>query len=193
MECGAIELKERINLKKKFLSIIICIVILSCIFSSGCFEKNKTHDKEKLKKVTKLMLEISMEKTFFKINESINLTIVLQNVGNESVRVEPLERPNEGNIKYYLINSTGVQLQNWVGWDGEGLFSEEHIIDLEPNESISKTFDILHYSYFNLSTGNYSIHILYSPRARYIDVWGGTLYSNILYFTVFKSHNLYRK
>ncbi|MCK5397080.1 MAG: hypothetical protein KAJ33_02385 [Thermoplasmata archaeon] len=108
------------------------------------------------------------------INESFNVTYVLTNVGNTTVRL--IDMSQGMGIATVVMDSNYTEIHDPTWYQGICLYNKEHLVKLEPGSNLSVTYSIQpSYSYIN-STGDYYFKGVFRTVGAYSDdsgsYWG---------------------
>ena len=176
---------------KKIVIVGICMLIVVGAVATWYVKENYCEEKEE--KVLELQLEISLSKTEFLVGEPINLTVMLKNVGNESVNVSEYGVPLQA-LRIKLTTSDGGDVLYCLGLSLNVTVRPPFGTTLEPNEIMEWKADIVACWWWNVSggqgkylsnkTGEFSIQSIYTSSTWDIPVWEGTLTSNSVAFTI---------
>jgi hypothetical protein len=180
-------------MKDHTLKKIICILILSMIFFAGCVENNKDENKVTESKFDEkasgnLTLTIQMTKSIFKLNESIVLTLSLQNNDNHIIKVQPLML----GFNYVIIirDNNSKEIQDTIHCI-DYFISMKNMIELQPTEFTLKNFSISDYFKFNNNdtqpyfvNTSYVAHKLNFDNDTYPHIWIGQVLSNTIEFRI---------
>lgn len=166
------------------------LVIFGLILMSGCVTENKTISNSN--DLGDLKVEISIDKEAFLLNESINITIIITNIGEKEMKFDFFEDDLWYNLGFELIFPNGS-----LGMDPftDSLHGISPYI-LKSQESKSITFNLIEegvienlYGTYEMKlnqTGKYSIQISFGSQILDSSQTPIILYSNVLEFNINK-------
>ena len=161
-----------------FKKLIIIVIVILLANLSGCLNNNGNNvDYSK----GDLRLTISSDKSSYELNDSIKVSVVLENIGNTTVKVQPIF--NSVNFHLNITNSTGYSARGIYPLDPRK-FIYDDLLKLVPKENISIEINLIDYYFISSNiTETYKIIGRYHPSERGLkedakNSWTGHLYSD---------------
>ncbi len=175
-------------------ALVLTLIIVSILIGAAAYgllaAKDSETESSSLSGTTPARLELrtSSDKTVYGLNESINVSVTLENTGDESINVSQMGL-EWGTLDFELSTPDGRVLRS----SGPFVNCMPRAVILLGHHSIELTFNVknLFMEYNDThepghinQTGTYHLQFIYRSWPTYEDVWEGTVYSNTISFTI---------
>ena len=134
-----------------------------------------------------LQLTMTADTHFVNINESFNVTYVLTNVGNTTVRL--IDMSQRMGIDTVVMDSNYTEIHDPMWYAGICGYNKEDLVKLAPGSTLSVTYSTQLYSSYINSTAHYYFKGVFRTVGAYSDdsgsFWEGEIESNYLKILVY--------
>ena len=170
--------------------VIICLLITAG--TNACRSDPGPKPTNEVSRDGGLELMLELDRDVYKLGQTIQAKVILRNAGSEPVLVNARLAWNREaapfpfrEITFQWTRSSGAN-PNFALIVDRGFPKDDDFIQLAPNATVERTFDITFY--FEIEeTGGYSLQAIYENQSEPEDgreVWKGELKSNLISFTV---------